>query len=41
MLAGIKIGKLRFSKEIRTIDYRFENYLGDNHLPSIFPKGTV
>lgn len=37
MFAGTEPGELRFSKEIRAMEYKFENYLGDNDLLSIFP----
>lgn len=39
MLAGFETEELRCSQEIRATEYRFENYLGDDRLPSIFPKG--
>lgn len=39
MSAGTEPGELRFSKEIRATEYKFENYLGDNHLLSVFLKG--
>lgn len=39
MFTDTELGELRFSKQIRATEYKFENYLGGNHLPSIFPKG--
>lgn len=41
MFTDTELGELRFSKQIRATEYKFENYLGGNHLHSIFPKGKV